>query len=135
MRDEFGIEYEECIVGNIIGNHYWGTSKEIKRGSKHFRAGAKVYCVFMYGGMGHEQVRVLGKPRKASRMIDVVMGTKFIKNFRLQKIYAPRVIAFLKKHSQSANADEFAKHSLNFLNSCSIEIKENEDNNALDSKK
>ena len=36
MSDKFGIEYDECLVGNIIGNHYWGTDKEIKTGIKLF---------------------------------------------------------------------------------------------------
>ena len=54
MIDENGEEYEECIVGNIIGDHYWGEKKEIKSGTKHFREGTKVYCLFLYGGMGDE---------------------------------------------------------------------------------
>lgn len=88
----------ECIVGNIIDKHYSGEQKIILRGTKHFRPGAKVYCIFMYGGMGHERVRVLGKPRKDSRMIDIVMSTNHIKNLRYQKVYDLKVISFINKH-------------------------------------
>jgi hypothetical protein len=118
MEDKPGIDYRECIVGNIIGNHYWGVDKEIKSGTKHFRAGAKVYCVFIYGGMGDVEVRVLGKPRKAARMIDVVMYTRFIKDFRLQKVYNRRVIAFLDKHNWDLRMGEEATNNyLKQLNS------------------
>lgn len=103
MIDDNGKEYEECIVGNIIGDHYWGEQKEIKSGTKHFRAGTKVYCIFMYGGMGHEHIRVLGKPRKSFRMVDVVIRPDYIKNFRVQKVYIPRVIDFIKKYPRHAN--------------------------------
>ncbi len=82
-------EYKEAIVANIIGNHLWGEDKQIKSGTKHFRAGTKVYCVFMYAGMGHENVRVMGKPRKSFKMIDVVIRRTYLKNFRVQKVYAP----------------------------------------------
>ena len=87
MRDENGVFYRECIVGNIIGPHYWGEKKEVRYGTKHFRPGAEVYCAFVYGGMGHERVRVFGKPRRQRRMINIVIDTRYIKNFRLQKLY------------------------------------------------
>lgn len=98
MEDINGIEYEECIAGNIIGNQYWGEKKEIKNGTTHFRGGAKVYCLFVYGGMGNEFIRVMGKPRKSFRMIDVVIRATYIKNFRLQKVYEPQIIRFIQKH-------------------------------------
>lgn len=103
--DPDAMEGEEVIVANIIGDHYWGEQKEIKSGTKHFRPGAKVYCVFMYGGMGHHHVRVFGKPRKSFRMIDVVIARSFLKNFRVQKTYSPQVIAFLKKYPYYTNAE------------------------------
>ena len=127
MIDENKKEYAECVVGNIIDKHIWGEQKEIKRGTKHFRPGAKMYCVFMYGGMGHEQVRVFGKPRKAFRMIDVVIRTSYIKDFRLQKVYDPKVIAFLKKYHASKAIEGIGKPFLDSLNSSSAEMKEIED--------
>lgn len=123
MLDENKKEYCTCIVANIIGKYHWGQDKEIKNGTKHFRPGAKVYCVFMYGGMGHDSVRVLGKPRKASRFIDVVIRTCYIKNCRLQKTYDPKVLAFLKKHSGNSNP-EMPESFLQSVNSRHIEIAE-----------
>ena len=54
-----------------------------------------MYCVFMYGGNGDQNIRILGKPRKSFRMVDVVIRAFYIKNFRLQKVYEPRIIDFI----------------------------------------
>lgn len=81
-------EFLWCIVGNIVDEHFYGENKEVKRGTKHFRPGAKVYCIPEFGGMGHESIRVIGKPRGNSAMINIVIPTKRIKNFRLQKVYS-----------------------------------------------
>jgi hypothetical protein len=98
MIDEFGKQYDLCVVANIIDKHLWGEQKELRRGTKHFVPGAKLYCVLMYGGMGHEHIMVLGKPRKSFRMIEVVMRRSYIKNFRIQKVYSKRIIEFLQKY-------------------------------------
>ena len=124
MLDKNGIEYGECMVGNIIGNHIWGEKKEIKSGTKHLGAGTKVYCLFIYGGMGHEHVSVMGKPRKSFRMIDVIIRTAYIKNFRLQKIYEPQIIKFIKKYNGAADPREIIQWSLKELNEGHAEIRE-----------
>jgi hypothetical protein len=64
MIDENGVRYEECIVGNIIGKHFYGQEKKIRYGTKQFSPGTKVHCAFIYGGAGHESIVVYGKPRK-----------------------------------------------------------------------
>jgi hypothetical protein len=129
MTDKNVVQYEECIVGNIIGNHYWGQQKEIKSGTKHFRAGAKVYCIFMYGGMGHEQVRVMGKPRKSFKMIDVVIRTSYIKNFRIQKVYDPEIIKFINQYQKTSYAADMLRWPLDRFNEGHVEIKEDTNTN------
>ncbi len=125
MIDKQGKEYIECVVGNIIGDHYYGESKEIRNGIKNFRAGAKVYCVFIYGGMGHENIVVFGLPRKSRRMIEIVIRTVYVKNFRVQKVYNPKILAFLKKHIDyiDSYAHFSSQEGLDYLNSQNIEIK------------
>lgn len=81
-------EFLWCIVGNIVGEHFYGEHNEIKSGTKHFRPGAKVYCIPEFGGMAHESIRVIGKPRGSRVMINILIPTKRIKNFRLQKVYS-----------------------------------------------
>lgn len=122
MWDENGKLYRMCVVGNIIGNHYRGTAKEVRSGTKHFREGAKVYCIFIYGGMGHLHVRVLGKPRNCGRMIDVVMLTSFIKNFRLKRVYETKVIAFMDKYLRVNNTEFIAENMFEELNKGHREI-------------
>ena len=124
MIDSNGMEYMECVVGNIIGEHYYGEKKEIRTGIKNFRAGAKVYCVFMYGGMGHENIRVMGLPKNSFTMIDIVIRTAYIKNFRVQKVYDPKIIEFLKKyHNSNSNSYFFSEEGLRSLNALNVEIK------------
>jgi hypothetical protein len=129
MRDENNIEYDDCFVGNIVGNHYWGEEKIIRSGTKHFTANTKVYCAFVYGGMGHETVIVLGKKRKSFRMIEVSIRTNYIKNLRVQKVYTPRIIDFIKKHQGFFNLciRQYAQGMIDEVNNNHIEIATNTD--------
>jgi len=126
MIDNEGKEYSECVVGNIIGDHYFGENKEIRNGIKTLRAGAKVYCVFKYGGMGHERIVVMGLPRKSHRMIEIVIRTAYVKNFRVQKVYDPKILEFLKKHNayNDPYSHFISQEGLDSLNAQQIEIKE-----------
>lgn len=92
-------EFLWCIVGNIVGDHFYGEQKEIKSGTKHFRPGAKVYCIPEFGGMAHETMRVIGKPRGSKGLINVIIQTKRIKNFRLQKVYSDSLFEKISKLS------------------------------------
>ena len=114
------ISYENSIVGNIIDRHIWGQEKRIQRGTKHFRPGTKVYCIFEFGGNGHEHIRVMGKPRKSSRLIDVVISTSLIKKFRMQKVYDPKIISFIKKHG-GPSAEYMAQWGFDGLNKTNAE--------------
>jgi len=80
-------DFEYCLVGNIVEKHYFGQDKEIKYGSKHFSGGTKVYIFPMFGGGGHEQIRVIGIPRKRYKMLDVIIPSKHLTNVRVKKIY------------------------------------------------
>jgi len=108
MKDQNGIEYEECVVGNVIGPHEWGKQHEIKYSTKYFSSGTKVYCIFMYSGMGNERIRVFGKARQSSRMIDIVISEAYIINRRIQKVYDKKVIRFLKKYA-AVNTKDFVE--------------------------
>ncbi len=41
------------LVGNVINEHEFREEKEIRRGSKHFSPGTKVYCIPEFGGMAY----------------------------------------------------------------------------------
>ena len=121
-------EFEWCIVGNIVDKHLYGMAKEIKHGTKQFRPSAKVYCMPEFGGMAHEEIRVIGKPRKQNRLINIVMRTKNIKNFRVQKVYNPKIQFDIGSHvyywnnrrseNELKNLDDMAE----YLNTLTEEI-------------
>lgn len=47
---------------------------------------------------GHESILVIGTPRHSGRYIEIVIARKYVKNFRLQKVFKPVV---LKRMNQS----------------------------------
>ncbi|MEL6660287.1 MAG: hypothetical protein AAFR36_27725, partial [Bacteroidota bacterium] len=91
-----GNDSEFCIVGNIVDKHFYGEEKEVKSGTKHFRPNAKVYCFPEFGGAAHENMLVIGQPRKSRKLIKVVILTKRIKNFRLKAIYKPSILGHIR---------------------------------------
>ena len=111
-------EYELCIVGNIVDENYWGEDKKIRKGNKQFRPGAKVYCMPEFGGMAHESMRVLGKPRKQKSLINIVINTRLIKNFRVQKVYNPKIKFVIGGHHYYRNNHSISKQK--YLNQMAI---------------
>ena len=92
IENEKSGENELCIIGNIVDKHFYGEHKELRRGTKHFRPNAKVFCLPEYGGMAHEMMVVLGTHRKSKRLIKIAISTKRIKNFRVKTVYKGCVI-------------------------------------------
>ncbi|MDE7289900.1 MAG: hypothetical protein K2N71_10430 [Oscillospiraceae bacterium] len=85
-------EWRWCLVGNIVGAHEFGEAHEIKYGTKHFSSGTKVFVNLVYGGRGHERIMVIGVPRHSRNYIEVVIPSKYVENFRIQKVFKPAVL-------------------------------------------
>ncbi|MBP6303791.1 MAG: hypothetical protein KBB37_13675 [Bacteroidia bacterium] len=85
-----------CLVGNIVEERLFGVDYEIKHGTNHFSSNTKVYCFPSLWGDGYENIKVIGRHRKASKNICIVMPAKFITNWRLQKVYRPYVIEVMQ---------------------------------------
>lgn len=123
-------DFEWCIIGNIVDQHYYGEEKEIRRGTKQFGPGAKVYCLPEFGGMGHEQIRVIGKPRKQNRLINIVMASSKIKNYRVQKVFHRKIQVDIGKHPyywsmrRSKNEVKELNEMKDLLNTLTKEIEE-----------
>ena len=92
IKNNSSEEFRYILVGNIIDKHYYGEDKEIKSGTKHFRAGAKVYLLPEYGGMGHEDMPVYGQPRKSWKKIKIIIRSVMIKNVRVKKTFDQKII-------------------------------------------
>ena len=53
-----------CLVGNVVKERPYGPNHEVRRGTKRFAPGTKVYCYPVKWGDGYERIYVLGKPRE-----------------------------------------------------------------------
>lgn len=98
-------EFVWCLVGNIVEEHEFGEEKEIRKGTKQFPPNAKVYCFPPQWSDGYEHILVLGKPRKRREMIKVVMPSKYITNWRVQKVYDYTVISEMVNNYGWRNTD------------------------------
>lgn len=58
--------------------------------------------------MGHENILVIGNPRRSHRYIEIVIARKYVENFRIQKVYKPKVLERIKnsKWDWWGNSDE-----------------------------
>ena len=85
-------EWRWCLVGNVVGSHPFGENGEERAGTKQFVPGAKVYCAPGQWGDGYEHIAVIGHPRRGKQLIEIVMPSKRIENFRIQKVFKPAVL-------------------------------------------
>ena len=81
-----------CLVGNIAEQHEYGEEHEIKYGTKHFSRGTKVYLAPAQWGDGYENIVVIGMPRHQKKFIEVITRSKYIENYRMQKVFQPAVL-------------------------------------------
>jgi hypothetical protein len=101
-----------CLVGNIVDRHVAGSTLGVRRGTKQFAPGAKVYC--FPPTSGGDRIQVIGKPRKKKGLITVYMRPEFIKNWRLQKVYDSYVITEMFRDFGWTDSEE-DKHRIESL--------------------
>ncbi len=112
-----GHEWCWCLVGNAVGEHEFGEEKEIKKGTKHFVSGAKICLPPVQWGDGYERAIVIGIARNTRKYIEVVMQTKYIENFRMQKIYKPAIVRRMinSEHYWWSDSDDDRKDIIRYL--------------------
>ena len=119
-------DFRYVLVGNIIDKHIYGPDKIIKRGTKHFRPGAKVILFPEFGGNGHIHIPVYGLPRKSRKKILVVIRSSMIKNVRVKKTFSPGLINKVDKsfyYDHFHNDKQLLQYTANAMNDTpSIEI-------------
>ena len=59
--------------------HPFGEEKEIRKGTKQFSVGTKVFLAPVQWGDGYERVIVIGIARGSRKYIEIVMQKKYIK--------------------------------------------------------
>ncbi len=98
VYDDFvaaGHEWCWCLVGNIVESHEYGEHHELKEGIKQFSKGTKVYLAPSQWGDGYENIVVIGCPRHRKTYIEIVMRSKYIENYRMQRVYKPVVLKIM----------------------------------------
>ncbi|NOS93747.1 MAG: hypothetical protein HOP30_17650 [Cyclobacteriaceae bacterium] len=116
-RKNRNVEFVWCLVGNIVEEHPVGENKEIKRGTKHFSPGTKVYCFPPLWGDGYEKIYVIGRPRQSSRFIKVIIKSNLVTNWRLQKVFKPHIKQEMIKNNGWDETEESRERALTLLNS------------------
>jgi hypothetical protein len=91
-------ESQWCLVGNIVAERPSGeTGKEIKRGTKHFSPGTKIYAFPAQWGDGYDNIIVVGRHRGSKRFVTMVIKSDWVTNWRAQVVYSPEVLRRLQE--------------------------------------
>lgn len=98
--------YIWCLIGNIIGEHLHGENKEIKFGTKHFSPKTKVYCFPVSWGDGYENIKVIGRHRKTNKKIKIIVNSRYVTNWRLQKVFNPFILNLMFLDNGWTNCEE-----------------------------
>ena len=86
------------ITANVVEERPFGEGgAETKRGTKHFRANAKVYLIDAYWGMC-EKVTVIGHHRASGRIVKMDLPVKHLNNLRMTLCYSPKIIELTNEH-------------------------------------
>ena len=87
------------ITANVLHELKCGEGgTETRRGTKHFRGGAKVYIVGAHWGMC-ESVIVIGHHRASGRYVQLTIKKRYIENLRMTLCYSPKVIELVATES------------------------------------
>ncbi|MBW5485127.1 hypothetical protein [Streptomyces bambusae] len=107
MDVESGAEKPEgalgfAVVANVRRELPYGPGAvAIRRGTKHFPPGGKVWLVPPRWDWGHGRVIAVGRHRGSPRHKCVIVPVWHLENFRVQGVYSPAVERRLSGHSRS----------------------------------
>lgn len=102
-------------IGNIVADRTCGhDGTETRTGTKHFRAGAKVYIIDWFPGTCFSVV-VIGHHRKSNRPIKAVIHARHIKNLRVKNCYSLAAIRLIEGHQATQSATELTQEFAEIL--------------------
>jgi len=111
-----------CATANVVMSRPYGEDgSQTRKGTKHFRGGAKVYVIDAYGGMCESAI-LIGHHRANGRYINLTMKVKYLENFRVTSIYSPKVISLIKEHyaGKGIPFSDFEARAQNLCNTVNI---------------
>lgn len=93
-----GREPQWCLVGNIVKERPIGEGGvEIKKGTKHFSPGTKIYAFPAQWGDGYERIIVVGRHRGSKDFVTMVIKADWVTNWRAKVVYSPEVLHRLQE--------------------------------------
>lgn len=95
-----------CLVGNVVEKQTFGESNEIRFGTKYFSPNTKVHCFPILWGDGYTNIKVIGRHRKSNKHVCVIMPSKHIQHWRIQKVYHPFVIDMMLSNNGWSNSED-----------------------------
>jgi hypothetical protein len=85
-----------CLVANVTREpHPEGVDGELWSGTKHFAPGAKLYCYPYRWGDGGRRLRVLGRHRGGSKLVETVISSKWLTEWRVSRVFHPHVVRLM----------------------------------------
>lgn len=83
------------VVANVVKERPSGPGgKELKRGTKHFSPGTKVYILDWHPGTRTRAI-VVGRARKSGRLIKVTVSVDAVENLRVKGLYKPHIVKMI----------------------------------------
>jgi hypothetical protein len=101
-----------CVIANVVDERHYGEDKEIKRGTKHFSSGTKVYCFPPLWGDGYKKIKVIGRHRYSKKLVTMVIRSKWLTNWRVKMVYSPQIVSQLKTHWDDSGRSKTLAESL-----------------------
>lgn len=87
------------VVANIVQEHPFGPGGlETRRGTKHYSAGAKVYCIHFFWDGPRTRVQVTGLHRGSRHYATTIVRHERLTNPRLKLIHSPLIIKQIQDH-------------------------------------
>lgn len=107
MEPEQKLEPVWGVVANIVQEHPFGPGGlETRRGTKHYSAGAKVYCILFFWDGPRTRVQVTGLHRGSRHHATTIVRHEWLTNPRLKLIHSPLIIKQIQNQTK-AQAEQY----------------------------
>lgn len=86
-----------CVVANIAEDIPFGEEKQLRKGTKHFSPGTKIYC---YPPLWDtwKGIQVIGRHRGSKQFVTMVINLNWLVNYRIKLVYNPLILNLLSKY-------------------------------------
>lgn len=111
-----GSDPTKMVRARVVGTRSYGQERQVRKGTKHFRANAKVFVIDAHWGTC-DSVTVIGHHRSGGRYAKLDMPIKHLEDIRMEVVYSPTVLKLLKEHFEGRDAycEDYAAELLRAL--------------------